>query len=156
MEVQIKVKKFKSRKINIQNKNKIIMIIGICPGKQRKNNSNFEVFHGNRTGDFIENIIKNKKNIYLTNILNYTHKSTLSNREIELAKLKLRIKINIIKPIKIICLGNTVKKILLSMINEEKVKCIFLEHPSFILRFNKDIENYKNKFEKELENENNN
>lgn len=146
--------KFKSRLINIKNKNNIIMIVGICPGNQKRSYQTNEVFHGNRTGDFIENLIKDIPNIYLTNVFNYKRIKKLSKEEIEFGSKELKKEIKKIKPKKIICLGLISKEVINNIVDSTKIKIINLRHPSYILRFNNNIKKYKEEFKKELLNEN--
>lgn len=147
----IKMIKFKTRNINIT-KNPIF-IIGQCPGNQRKADSNKQVFHANRTGDFIEKIIKNKKNIYLTNLFNYLIDGDITDEIIKKGLSELIKDIKKYKPRKLIVLGN----IAFNAINKSTsayttLPITSMRHPSFILRFNKDKRWYKTRLLKEIGN----
>ena len=139
----VSLEKYKTRLIGDKNP---IFIIGMCPGRQRKRHKNFEVFHGNRTGDLIEKIVKDK-NVFLTNIINFRVKGRISKEDIEAGRQEFLNDIERLKPQKVICLGNfsytAVSKWLKSM--SRQIDVIKITHPSYILRFNKDIDIYINK-----------
>ena|SRR6478609_7162756 len=124
------------------------LIVGQCPGRQRREDTVDYVFHGNRTGDFIEMVIEGKKNIILTNVVNYYEvgKNFLVNEKIlqkginELSSL-----IEKEKPYKIICLGNYAINAVKNL--EPKNAIIYaIEHPSYVLRFQKDVNKYTDFF----------
>ncbi len=139
--------KFKTRWINKINNKEPIMIVGICPGKQRKNKQNQLVFSGNRTGDFIEKILKNGTNIYLTNIFNYLIDKKITLEIVQNGLEELRDDILTLKPYRIIALGNFAYNYCKEITN---ISIIKLYHPSYILRFNKNKMEYIKKFNKLL------
>ena len=137
------------RKIEVSEKP--IFIIGLSPGRQRLKERNYEVFHGNQSGDLIEEIIKDKVNILLTNIFNYYVDEITSDliNEGLLNVLKL---IKIHKPYKVICLGNFSFQHVSKLIKDEDldIELTKLQHPSFIIRFKKDRKQYINMFKEQL------
>lgn len=139
--------KYQKREINV--KKNPIMIIGMCPGRVRKG-EDLIVFHGNRTGDFIEEIIKPYDNLVLTNIFNYYVDGKPSEEIIENGKKQLAADIEHYKPMLIICLGHFA----FNNLPELKTHTVITKvtHPSWFLRFNKNKEEYKKMF-RELLNE---
>ena len=97
---------FKPREINVTNNP--VFIIGMSPGKQRRKDCNKEVFHGNRTGDFVEQIIEIEgiNNIFLTNVLNFTVGEPIKEKYIKDGLEELSDDLKRLKPYKVICLGN--------------------------------------------------
>ncbi len=134
------MKKFEKKRIRVSSKP--IMIIGVKPGKQRMGERTYKVWEGNRSGDFINNIVKDLKNILLTNVCNYKD-PTPPKRTLGIYELISDIKIN--KPRKIICLGKHPFNIVKQYKLDEKFKTVKLLHPSYVLRFNKDVKNYRKK-----------
>jgi uracil-DNA glycosylase len=124
-----------------------VMIVGLCPGRQRKKDQNFLVFHGNRTGDLVEEIIKDQDNIILTNTSNWIKQDQHKLSAHEGAKDLIDI-VSRFKPRKIICLGTYA----FNFVNDRgfTVPIVHLPHPSWVLRFNKDKNNYIKKFKHEL------
>jgi uracil-DNA glycosylase family 4 len=129
-----------------------IMIVGMCPGRQRKGEQTHVVFEGNRTGDFIQSIIKDLDNVYMTNVFNFFIDEPPLMEVIETGKEVLRNDINQIKPSLILCLGNFAYKHTKSLFNPGEYQIKKITHPSYILRFNKDTETYKNKFLEMIQN----
>lgn len=120
------------------------LIVGEQPGRQRKKDATGEVFHGNRTGDFIESVIVNKTNIILTNANNGYQ--LLSEGIQDLHQL-----IKVHRPGRIICLGKKARKAIECIISARSNSTaylphdniFYLDHPSYRLRFNIDISQYK-------------
>jgi len=135
---------FKSRKIG-EMKNPIF-IVGMCPGKQRKQDANFEVFHGNRTGDLIEKVIQSKSNIFLTNVINQRVDGKITLEVVEEGRREFINDVAELDPCKIICLGKfAYHHATLWLSSVPKIEIVHVQHPSYVLRFNKDVENYINK-----------
>ena len=144
--------KFETRTHNkTEDNDKTIFIIGHCPSKQRKKDSTRKVFEGNAVGDLIQEIIKDFENIHLTNIINeyvpeITEELYIKGSEELLDEIKT------LKPYKAICLGDIAKKHLTKLIKNENLEkeLITIHNPGYILRFNKDKEEYKTKFKEKL------
>lgn len=139
--------KYKTRKIG----NGTVFLIGWCPGKQRKKDNNFEVFHGNRTGDFIEKMIADCKSVYLTNVFNY-YVDEITDEMYDQGLKELKEDILALKPYKCILLGRVASLRVRKLCSEMnlKVSLTDLEHPSYVLRFNKDKDIYTTKLKKVL------
>ncbi len=146
--------KFQTRLLKPSKKKKV-MIVGMCPGRQRKRVKKVIVFHGNKTGDFVEEILKDQENIFLTNIFNeYVDK--IDDLIIQNGLFKLERDIENHKPEVIICLGRFAQKYVDKM-NIVNIRIHFILHPSYIIRFGKDKNIYKEsilKIIKETQNEN--
>lgn len=142
---------FKTRRIEIEDSP--VFICGMCPGRQRKNDQNREVFHGNRTGDLVEQVIKGKKNIFLTNVFNYRIDGKITKDIIRIGVLELRNELLKQKPYKVIALGNFAYEHVLELIKDTglHLNIVKLQHPSYILRFNKPKDLYIKQFLEELE-----
>jgi uracil-DNA glycosylase len=121
----------------------------MCPGKQRRRDRNHEVFHGNRTGDLVEEVVGDYGNVFLTNVFNYWTHGKIKKEIILLGMKELKEDIKFFEPQKIICLGNFAFDKVCS-IEGLKMTIIKLPHPSYILRFNKDIENYKERLKEAI------
>lgn len=138
--------KFKTKSIKL-GKNPIF-IVGLCPGKQRRGSKTHIVWEGNRSGDFINTTVQNKSNIYLTNLFNYSLETKITRKILETGLKELRKDIETMLPCKIVCLGvvsySEIKKMNLG------IPLFKLEHPSYILRFNKNREKYINKLNEVL------
>src|SRR5574343_483225 len=139
--------KYKIKKIEVT-ENPII-IIGMCPGKQRSNFKTGVVFEGNRTGDLVLKIIEGRKNIILTNIFNY-EKEYKCKEIIRDGLLDIVYLIREHYPKKVIILGQFAKDHAMYIMKYYKIHHVFLKHPSYIIRFNKDLKKYITKFKKEL------
>jgi uracil-DNA glycosylase len=136
---------FKPKEYNIINKENIIFIVGMCPGKQRKKDKTNIAWEGNKSGDFLTKIIKDYKNLYLTNIFNTYSVDKIETETIEKGKKQLLNDINLLKPKKIICLGDFAFSTVMNF-NLKDIHIIKLKHPSYILRFNGKQEEYINQF----------
>ena len=132
--------KYQTRLLNPSKKKKV-MIIGMCPGRQRKRVKRQIVFHGNKTGDFIEDILKGQENIFLTNVFNeYVEK--IDDIIIKNGLFKLERDIENHKPKLIICMGRFAEKHV-AKLGIENIPIISIVHPSYIIRFGKDKNIYK-------------
>lgn len=125
--------------------------MGERPGKQRKGEETFEAFHGNKTGDFIEGLVKDHGNIILTNAVMYQeakdeHFAYLQDEGLsDLRALILRY-----EPKRIIALGKVARQSVQimedgTMMKDVMTECyvFYLPHPSWILRFRKDVGMYE-------------
>lgn len=143
------MKKFKPREVNIVNKKKVIMIVGETPGKPKKNSTNEYAWMEMRSGNFLRELVKDQKNLILTNSYNYYCETKHERPRAQvIGKLELMNLIMQYKPIKIIALGNFAYETLISL--PTKLNIIKLYHPSYILRFSRGIDAYKIKLLKEL------
>lgn len=124
---------FKTREIEVSSRP--VIIIGEAPGKQRKQDQNQEVFHGNKSGDFVETAITGKKNIVLTNVINVFPADFKDRTMVKTGLDELKSLIDEYKPGKIICLGKKSlhAAILLKLTEHNDFR--YMPHPSWILRF---------------------
>ena len=116
-----------------------VFIVGQCPGKQTKKRKTLKVWEGNRSGDLMQKIIKDFKNLYLTNAFNYYVKGKVTPEIIDTGESELVDAITTHKPKVIICFGDFAYK---KVIDLTPIKAIKLVHPGYILRFNMDQSNY--------------
>lgn len=122
-----------------------VFIVGQCPGSQRSKDKNFKVFHGNRTGDFVEEVLQGKSNIYLTNAFNYyVWQEDDLKPYVETGYVELKADVDRLKPRKIVCLGTAAHKQVARL--KLGIPVITIKHPSYILRFSGDKSDYKKKF----------
>lgn len=155
-------KRIKYSPRDVDRTNNCTMIVGMCPGRQRKKDQNLEVFHGNRTGDLIEKAIKGLHNIYLTNVFNtYCPGAQMKDLKevIEEGIQDLTAAIKNLKPKKIICLGSVASKgVQGALKHAEKAfsdlkhpmpEVVTVQHPSYVIRFNKGVEAHVEKIRKE-------
>lgn len=127
-----------------------VFIVGQCPGRQRKNDTVDYVFHGNRTGDFIEEIIDeidSPQRIFLTNVTNYQIDIKTERHlkfYIEKGLAELIGHAEHFKPRRIIALGDFAYNKIIDLTSLSYfIPVRKLQHPSFILRFNKSRDMYK-------------
>ena len=119
-----------------------VFIIGISPGKQRKGNKNYIVWEGNRSGDFLFNSLKDINNLYFTNMSNYINPTA---EELYSGIRELRLDIAFYKPRLVILLGNkTLALCCTHIVPFHSINMCYFQHPSYILRFNKDKVKYIN------------
>ncbi len=130
---------------------KPIFIIGQCPGKQRKKDQTGLVFQGNRTGDLIQEVIKDFDNIHLTNIFNVIVPK-ITPEVIQSGSEELLNEIKELNPSKVICLGKIAQSTVSKLVSENDLNLwiVNFQHPSYILRFNKNKEEYKARIKEEL------
>jgi hypothetical protein len=147
--------KFETREHNIKEPENVTFIVGFCPGTQRKKDANKQVFHGNKTGDLVEKLIKGKQNIYLTNVFNvYLKEEKITSTIVKEGAEELRDDVVKYKPVKVIALGTVAADTVEKISNEKgmhKFKLVKLRHPSFVMRFKKGVKEYEEEFKKELE-----
>lgn len=130
--------RFKDRHIQVTGRPTII--IGERPGRQRLRDQNGLVFHGNRTGDFVEEWIKDRTNIVLTNIqqVYYPGRARFKGTEHSNGIISLHNLVARMRPKHVVCLGQYAAKclVMISCLPED-CKVTSLPHPSYVLRFNK-------------------
>lgn len=128
-----------------------IFIVGLGPGKQRKNEKTQCVWEGNRSGDLLQEIIVGYSNLYLTNVVNYYVKGKFSEEILKDGLENLRKDIVKFDPKKIICLGAFAYKSVLKVKgNFDENKIVQYQHPSYIIRFNKSRKDYVELLRNEL------
>lgn len=150
--------KFKPKEIYLsKNKGSATMIVGQCPGHQRKKEHDLFVLSGNRIGDLLAEGIGAKINIYMTNVFNDYYPEIKDGKYPEAVvkegKEQLIRDINRVQPKKIICLGTYALKHATECVKKCKVKrptVVMIPHPSYIIRFNKDRNKWKQQLQKEL------
>lgn len=127
--------------------------MGERPGKQRKGEETFEAFHGNKTGDFIEGLVKDHGNIILTNAINYQEYSGESIAYLQDEGLyELKNLIQRYEPKRIIALGKVARQSI-QLLEDSQIGSLkpimaecyvfYLPHPSWVLRFRKDVGMYE-------------
>lgn len=124
-----------------------VLIIGQNPGRQRKGEETNIVWEGNRSSDFLMYCLLDYSNIYLTNVCNYQE---ITRETLNEGIYDLKILIEYLQPTHIICLGKFAEKyfnlIAAKGLSLEKPASVhYFAHPSYVLRFNKDVEEYKDK-----------
>lgn len=132
-----------------------ILIVGERPGKQRLGTAEQKAFHGNKSGDFIEEIIKDYGNIVITNAINFQETEFESLNDLILdGAYDLRQLIKKYEPKRIIALGKRARLTIdnitdngNSSILADDCFVFYLPHPSFVLRFRKDIGMYQKTIE---------
>ena len=127
--------------------NKPIIVVGMNPGRTRISKHSPYVWDGDTpTSNLLRKIVKPYTNIVLTNVCNYQDMSTKNVDEgmNDLAKM-----FKDIKPRKVICLGAYAH--LAVRVLDPKCEIRKFLHPSYVVRFKKDKEEYTSKIRKELE-----
>lgn len=130
------------------------MIVGQNPaGKGKLDNNFLPMFTNDTKSKFLIDILK-ENGIYLdcwfTNIVNCSTKDNKVNKDQKNNCLsRLQLQIDLIKPQKIICLGNEAFSQINKLSNIENIQIIKVPHYSYIKRFNNNedkIKEYKNLF----------
>lgn len=126
-----------------------IFVVGACPGKQREGCKTNIVWEGNRSGDYLFDLVKNKSNVFMTNVFNWYVVGKVNPQIIKDGKEELKQEIIKRNPIRVICLGNLAFQTVKSIMDEVENARPFLSlyHPSYILRFNKDQKEYEDQIE---------
>lgn len=122
-----------------------VFIVGQNPGRQRKGQESHIVWEGNRSSDFLTWCIEGLDNIYLTNVCNYQQ---MTDDLIKQGAVELRAKIDYLAPKRIITLGEFASFHVAEIDPDVPISHFF--HPSFIVRFNKDREEYKEQIRKAI------
>lgn len=120
-----------------------ILIVGQNPGKQRKNEETSIVWEGNKSADLLKWVLAGRDNIYLTNICNYRE---MTPEHIQEGLYDLGILIEQLQPRQIVCLGGISYNYVSKLFEWTDIDIVKLPHPSFIVRFQKDREQYKRLF----------
>jgi uracil-DNA glycosylase len=135
-----------------------VFIVGMCPGKQRKNADTKIVWEGNRSGDFISEILKDRKNLYFTNGINFFVNGKIGKDKRQFGRDELYADMVKYDPSKVICLGDFAAKAVDACIARAEaqhkarikqdrpglygVPVIKMTHPGYVLRFNKGKDEY--------------
>lgn len=120
-----------------------IMIVGQNPGHFRDGSTTGVAWDGNRSARLLDNVIEGIDNLVLTNVCNHP---IMSEENMVEGVNELRDDIIKYKPRKLICLGDISNKWVRMLFGDSKVLKIYnFQHPSYIARFNKDVEVYKAK-----------
>lgn len=116
------------------------------PGRQRGGNEEPICWQNNRSADLINKIIGERENIILTNACQYREMTelTMSLGIEDLTNLIIKY-----KPVKVICLGVYADTVVKSI--GYQMARIKFAHPSFILRFAKDVDLYTKQLREELD-----
>lgn len=132
--------KFKDVLVNVTARP--VFIVGQNPGRQRKDQQTHRVWEGNRSGDYLMDIIERFElsNVFLTNACNYQQ---WTDEHLAEGIDDLELNIQKYQPRRIICLGKKASDAINFIMMRDNVliqhqDIIELPHPSFILRFNKD------------------
>lgn len=135
----------------IGNPHGAVMIVGQNPGKQRPGEQSEIVWEGNKSADFLRDVISGFDNLILTNICNYQE---VNHDRLQEGIKDIRHLVNEWHPKKIICLGVMAHEHISDMFYREKKSTpVIIEaypHPSYILRFNKDQKKYRNEIRKAI------
>lgn len=121
-------------------------IVGQNPGNIQVNNGENVVWRGNRSGNFIDYATSDIKNLYFTNICNYQE---VNKERVEEGLKDLEEAIRAHKPRKIVCLGLYAAEHI-RRLHHSGIELVIFHHPSFVLRFNRGVEQYRDKLRKEL------
>lgn len=124
-----------------------VLIVGQNPGKQRANQKTNVVWEGNKSSDLLMSIISDLENIYLTNVCNYQE---MTDFQLEEGIIDLKKLIEALKPRVIICLGLFAKGHVQEM--EPISPVVEFVHPSYVVRFNKDRNEYRESIRKVIQN----
>lgn len=116
-----------------------VIVVGQNPGRQRKGQETGVVWEGNRSADFLMDVIERYElsNLYLTNICNYQDMTTDRLLEGVLDFIDTCVKL---QPRKVVALGKIAYDTL--SVGKPPLPVQYVPHPSFILRFNKDRQAY--------------
>lgn len=145
----------KYQPLSIEVEERPTIFVGMNPGKTRKGKYSPYVWDGDtKTSNLLREAVEGYTNIVLTNVCNY--QNVTISREMEGINDLIRL-MRDLEPKKVICLGDyaykTVTKLYIDLmlpdfgiLNIKK-----FHHPSYIVRFQKDREEYINNIRKELE-----
>jgi uracil-DNA glycosylase len=125
-----------------------VMIVGMCPSRQRKKQQTLRAWEGNKTGDLMQKAIKDCENVFLTNVFNtYVYETSETGKKTKAKDISvdtindglqdLNEAISTYKPRKIVALGTWVEK-QLANVDIKGAKIVKLWHPGFVKRFGKD------------------
>lgn len=117
------------------------LIVGQNPGRQRKGEQTKTVWEGNRSSDLLNWVLDGQRNVYLTNVCNYQE---MTPELVDEGMYDLSVLIVTLQPSVIICLGAYAHLAVASFEMSYPIRKLL--HPSYIVRFNKDRDEYKQKF----------
>lgn len=132
--------KYNPRTTGISDSTKVIMIVGQCPPSKKAGKAN-DVFLRGRTGKFINQLTCLKPNIVLTNAVNVPYKK-LTDELFHQGFKDLSELVQLYRPIKVIALGSVASTMVSELAKDGSFKAYHLAHPRYVLRFNKNIDNY--------------
>lgn len=122
------------------------VFVGQNPGKTRKGKYSEYVWDGDtRTSSLLREAVDGYTNVVLTNVCNY---QVMSDEHLQEGLIDLQKMIEDLEPKKIVCLGGFARRHVLSLKPECKV--VSISHPSYIVRFNRDKEQYINNIRSQL------
>ena len=124
----------------------ITVVVGQNPGRQRNGEQNNVAWCGNRSGDLMMEVAARIPNLYLTNVCNYQE---MNNDRIQEGLRDIRNFLLMNRVDKIVCLGLFAYENIKS-IDTGNIPVKVFHHPSFVLRFNKNPEQYKRRLKMEL------
>jgi uracil-DNA glycosylase len=142
----IKTKEVKFNDIKFKVDKNPILIIGQNPGRQRLNEQTFNVWEGNRSSDFLKKCLRSEINYILTNVCNY---QLITDERIQEGINDIVSLVDLYKPCKIICLGNFSYQHVKKVLNND-IEITKFNHPSYIVRFNKNKETYERKLHEQF------
>lgn len=133
--------------LSIEVEERPVIFVGQNPGKTRKGKYSEYVWDGDtRTSNLLREAVEGYTNIVLTNVCNY---QLMSTENVDEGMEDLKKMLDDLEPRKVIALGSYAYLALQVLKLDFPVKR--LNHPSFIVRFNRDREEYITKIRKELE-----
>ena len=126
-----------------------IFFVGVAPGRQRKKEQTRKAWEGNKSSDLMNDATKHCKNAVYTNISNEyipTRKISIDDDAIIAGSKKLASLILHYKPHKILLFSTFTARAFKKHVQSnaqlsthiENTAIIELQHPSYVLRFNKD------------------
>lgn len=121
-----------------------IFIVGMYPGRQKPLTK--IVWQGNRSGNFLYDLMPNFSNVFITNITNYSIDGyEVTQDMIDDGMKELQADIDKHQPKKIICLGKFTSKHVRELKLDPNIVIVDMNHPAYLLRFNdaKMLESYK-------------
>lgn len=125
-----------------------VIIVGQNPGNQYKKRTHSDYcWVNNKSANFLQDCLTDVNNIVLTNVCQY---KTFNKHTLEEGLYDLQVMADYLQPSKIICLGEIAYKHVSKMYIDLRLPPTIgilgvkkIEHPSFILRFNKDQQKYR-------------
>lgn len=122
------------------------IIVGQNPGHFKDGSTTGIAWEKNRSAKLLEEIIEYRQNLILTNICNYPD---MTDEHLDEGGEELMLLIEKARPTKVIALGVLAQ----AFLDAQQLNCRLykLPHPSYILRFNKNKEEYINEFRRVLD-----
>jgi uracil-DNA glycosylase len=133
--------------VEIKVKKNPIIIVGQNPGRQRKDSKSIVGYcwNGNRSADLLLEAIEGQKNLILTNLCQYRE---MNEDNLFECYVDLQEKCDTLEPSKIICLGDIAFEEVETLNTTAKI--YHFEHPSRIVRFQMDKEDYKKRIKEAI------